>query len=128
MNRDFVLVVITAVALATGSNALQAKLEPGPTDGRPRVIVTSDGEIDDQCSMVRFLLCANEWDIEAIISSSSQYHAHGHRWGGDDWIQPYLDAYAKLYPNQARTMVLITIPAAIESSCRARPRAISVGR
>jgi len=73
--------------------------EPGPTDGRPQVIATSDGEIDDECSMVRFLLYANEWDIEGIITSSSQYHWHGHRWPGDDWVQPYLDAYAKVYPN-----------------------------
>jgi hypothetical protein len=40
---------------------------------KPRVIATSDGEIDDECSMVRFLLYANEWDIEGIITSSSQY-------------------------------------------------------
>lgn len=66
---------------------------------RPRVIVTSDGEIDDECSMVRFLLYANEWDIEGIITSSSQYHWQGHKWAGDDWLQPYLDAYAKVYPN-----------------------------
>lgn len=38
---------------------------------KTRVIVTSDGEIDDECSMVRFLLYANEWDIEGIITSSS---------------------------------------------------------
>jgi len=76
-----------------------ANIEPGSTDGRPRVIATSDGEIDDECSMVRFLLYANEWDIEAIITSSSQYHSHGHNWAGDDWIQPYLSAYTKVYPN-----------------------------
>lgn len=64
-----------------------------------RVIVTSDGEIDDECSMVRFLLYANEWDVEGIITSSSQYHWHGHRWAGDDWLDPYLEAYAKVYPN-----------------------------
>jgi hypothetical protein len=64
-----------------------------------RVIVTTDGEIDDQCSMVRFLLSANEWDVEAIVTSSSQYHWRGHRWAGDDWIEPYLDAYEKVYPN-----------------------------
>ena len=45
---------------------------------KPRVIVTSDGEIDDECSLVRFLLYANEWDIEGIITSSSQYHWQGH--------------------------------------------------
>ena len=68
-------------------------------DARPRVIVTSDGEIDDECSLVRFLLYANEWDIEGIITSSSQYHWRGHKWAGDDWAKPYLDAYAKVYPN-----------------------------
>jgi len=65
---------------------------------KPRVIVTSDGEIDDECSMVRFLLYANEWDIEGIITSSSQYHWHGHRWAGDDWLDPYLEAYGEVYP------------------------------
>jgi len=68
-------------------------------DARPRVIVTSDGEIDDECSMVRFLLYANEWDIEAIVTSSSQYHWQGHRWAGDNWVEPYLNAYAQVYPN-----------------------------
>ena len=66
---------------------------------KPRVIVTSDGEIDDQCSMIRFLLYTNEWDVEGIITSSSQYHWHGHNWAGDHWIDPDLDAYEKVYPN-----------------------------
>ncbi|SMF65195.1 Protein of unknown function [Alteromonadaceae bacterium Bs31] len=66
---------------------------------KPRVLVTSDGEIDDQCSLVRFLLYTNEWDVEGIVTSSSQYHYHGHRWPGDDWIEPYLNAYEKIYPN-----------------------------
>lgn len=66
---------------------------------KPRVIVTSDGEIDDQCSMVRFLLYSNEWDIRAIITSSSQYHWQGHKWAGDDWVNPFLEAYSNVYPN-----------------------------
>ena len=68
-------------------------------ENKPRVIVTSDGEIDDECSMVRFLLYANEFDIEGIVTSSSQYHWHGHSWAGDDWIDPYLDAYEEVYQN-----------------------------
>ncbi|MCR5276140.1 MAG: DUF1593 domain-containing protein [Bacteroidales bacterium] len=71
-------------------------------DTRTRVIVTSDGEIDDECSMVRFMLYMNEWDVEGIVTSSSQYHWHGHRWAGDDWMEPYLDAYAQVYPNLIR--------------------------
>ncbi len=70
--------------------------------GNPRIIVTSDGEIDDQCSMIRFLMYANEWDIEGIITSSSQYHWQGHKWAGDDWIEPNLDAYQKVYENLSK--------------------------
>lgn len=70
---------------------------------RPRVLVTTDGEIDDECSMVRFLLYANEWDVEGIINSSSQYHWQGSKlWAGTDWVHRYLDAYAAVQPNLRR--------------------------
>lgn len=91
------LALLVAFAFAC-SEIAWAEAIPGPTDGRPRVIVTSDGEIDDECSLVRFLLYANEWDIEAIITSSSQYHWQGHNWAGDDWVEPYLEAYAEVHP------------------------------
>lgn len=68
-----------------------------PKEPKPRIIVTSDGEIDDECSMVRFLLYANEWDVEGIITSSSQYHWHGHNWAGDDWLDPYIKSYSEVY-------------------------------
>ena len=89
------LLAIVAVTVAI-HNFPAAKAGASP---RTRVIVTTDGEIDDQCSMVRFLLYANEWDIEGVITSSSQYHWQGHKWPGDDWIKPYLDAYAEVYSN-----------------------------
>ncbi len=91
MKKNLVLILLAAVALGVCSNLAAAT--------KPRVIVTTDGEIDDQCSMIRFLLYTNEWDVEGIVTSSSQYHWHGHKWAGDDWIQPYIDAYAKVYPN-----------------------------
>lgn len=87
------------ILLCLFSNADHASGQKTRVGEKPRVIVTSDGEIDDECSMVRFLLYANEWDIEGIITSSSQYHWHGHNWAGDDWVQPYLDAYAMVCPN-----------------------------
>jgi hypothetical protein len=87
--KNFLTLLLLAIAL--GGSALASE--------KPRVIVTSDGEIDDECSMVRFLLYANEWDIEGIITSSSQYHWQGHKWAGDDWLQPYLKAYAQVHPN-----------------------------
>jgi hypothetical protein len=81
------------------AHAAPAVMPTAPVSQKPRVLVTSDGEIDDQCSMVRFLLYANEWDIEGIITSSSQYHWQGHKWAGDDWIDPFLEAYGQVYPN-----------------------------
>lgn len=92
MKRNLSFDLLVAVTLVSSFEAVQAR-------GEPRVIVTSDGEIDDECSMVRFLLYANEWDIEGIVTSSSQYHWQGHRWAGDEWVEPYLEAYAKIYPN-----------------------------
>ncbi len=86
-------------ALLSTSAPAVAQSKSDIESSRPRVIVTSDGEIDDECSMVRFLLYANEWDVEGIVTSSSQYHWQGHKWSGDDWLEPYLDAYGKVYPN-----------------------------
>ena len=90
----FIFLVLTPLLFSCSQG------EAGTEEGlKPRVIVTSDGEVDDECSMVRFLLYANDWDVEGIITSSSQYHWQGHRWAGDDWMEPYLDAYAAIHPN-----------------------------
>lgn len=88
-----------ASAAAEANPATPSATPAGNAIQKTRVIVTSDGEIDDQCSMIRFLLYANEWDIEGIITTSSQYHWQGHKWAGDGWIEPDLKAYAEVYPN-----------------------------
>lgn len=95
--KSYYLSVILIAILTSCSASNKDKISA--EDRKPRVIVTSDGEIDDQCSMIRFMLYTNECDVEGIITSSSQYHWHGHSWAGDDWIEPDLDAYAKVYPN-----------------------------
>ena len=43
-------------------------------------------------------LYANEWDVEGFILSSSQYHWR-RSWADDGWVEPYLEAYAKVYRN-----------------------------
>ncbi len=90
--------VITAMFITIAASGCK-RADSQALNDRPRVIVTSDGEIDDECSMVRFLLYASEFEVEGIITSSSQYHWHGHNWAGDDWIDPYLEAYSEVYPN-----------------------------
>jgi hypothetical protein len=91
--RSYSISVCFSLLIISNHSFSQVGLE------KARVIVTSDGEIDDECSLVRFLLYSNDMEIEALVTSSSQYHWHGHKWAGDDWIEPSLDAYAKVYPN-----------------------------
>ncbi|MFZ0427718.1 MAG: nucleoside hydrolase-like domain-containing protein [Acidobacteriota bacterium] len=64
---------------------------------KPRVIVTSDGEIDDMCSMVRFLMYANEFQVEGLIHSSSKFHWLGQTWSGVEWIMNQIGQYARVY-------------------------------
>jgi hypothetical protein len=94
MHHIFLILTLAAISTSCNDNFYTSD-EPD----KPRIIVTSDGEIDDECSLVRFLLYTNEWDVEGIITSSSQYHWYGHHWAGNDWALPYLDAYEKVYPN-----------------------------
>lgn len=72
-------------------------------EDRPRVIVTTDGEADDRASFVRFLLTCNEFDVEAIVNSSSEFHwVGGTGWNAFhpvEWIAEYIGYYAQVYPN-----------------------------
>lgn len=42
---------------------------------KPRVIILTDGEVDDRCSMVHLLLYANDCDIAALIESWKSHSA-----------------------------------------------------
>lgn len=107
MKSYLILIMLFSIVFNSCSNRAASN--------KTRVIVTTDGEIDDQCSMVRFLLYSNEWKIEGIVTSSSQYHSHGHNWAGDDWVQPYLNAYAKVYSNLTKHDKNYPSPAYLQS-------------
>lgn len=47
------------------------------TDERPRVIVTTDMEVDDMNSVVHLALHLNELDVAAFVYTASQYHFQG---------------------------------------------------
>ncbi|GAA5483114.1 nucleoside hydrolase-like domain-containing protein [Haloferula sargassicola] len=70
---------------------------------RPRVLVTTDGEADDRCSMVRFLLHSNDFDVEGIVNSSSQFHWQGgegwHAFHDPAWVKESIGLYAEVYEN-----------------------------
>ncbi len=89
---------------------------------KPRTIVTTDGEVDDQDSFIRMLLYSNEFNLIGLVYSSSQWHYTGDgkgtkftsempmtkklygertelRWPGTDWMQEFIDKYASVYEN-----------------------------
>lgn len=66
-------------------------------EGKPRVVVMTDGEVDDRCSMVHFLLYANDMQVDAIIQSNSCFQRNG--WSSQPWIEEQLAAYEAVYPN-----------------------------
>lgn len=53
--------------------------------------------------MVRFLLYANEFDVEGIVNSSSQFHWKGgtgwNAFHSVTWVKDYIDRYAEVYDN-----------------------------
>ena len=81
--------------------------------GRPRVVVTTDPELDDLNSMLRFLLYSNELEVEGLVYASSQFHWAGdpdagvapHRWpapGDRLHIDEAVDRYAQVHENLTR--------------------------
>ena len=97
MKRKQILFITSLLLISLAITQNTASAELVQAGERPRIIATTDGEIDDRCSMVRFLLYANEWDIEGIIISSSKFHWDGHKWAGIKWIDGQIDQYAKVY-------------------------------
>jgi hypothetical protein len=78
--------------------------QAAPPVSRPRLIVETDagGDPDDEQSLVRFLLYANEWDVEGIIVNRSVAREGENRnteRTGLGIVRRQLDAYAACYPN-----------------------------
>jgi hypothetical protein len=69
-------------------------------DNKPRIIVLSDisglQEPDDTQSFIRFLLYANQFDIEGIIGTGSRY---GPTRGDIDYFKKVIDAYGQVRDN-----------------------------
>ena len=100
--------------------------QPPNKEIRPRIIITADPELDDNNSLIRFLLYSCDVDVEGLIYASSGYHWKGDgkgtkwyvpgreyarfgldtcpctswRWAKHErFIDDAVDAYGKVYPN-----------------------------
>lgn len=119
MNKFIILLFLLTGSIACNNpseNVREDKID------KPRTIVTTDGELDDVDSFIRMLLYANEYQVEGLIVSSSQWHYKGDgkgtkftsememtkriygertelRWPGEQWIYDLVDAYGEVYPN-----------------------------
>lgn len=69
---------------ATGKNSLH------------RIIITSDGEIDDKSSFIRYLMYCNHFKTEGLIYTNSKWQKYGH---GTTWMQDYIDIWNKYRKN-----------------------------
>lgn len=117
---NLILLLLCNLLLAT--NSLYA-FDKAP---KPRIIITADPELDDNNSMIRFLLYSSEFKVEGLIYTSSQFHWKGdgkgtkfmvpgreytkyglnlcpctsYRWREDErFIHEAAEAYEKVYPN-----------------------------
>lgn len=119
-SRIFLVTLAVAMLFSSGAfHQRQAKAQSAD-DARVRTIVTTDGEVDDFNSFIRFLLYTNEFDVEGLVYSSSQWHYAGDgrgtlftselewtqrygertdlRWTGTDWMQEFIRLYSQAYP------------------------------
>src|ERR1035441_8815355 len=72
--------VLTSFVLI-GVSLAQPAQNAGPAASnrvKPRVVVTTDPELDDSNSLVRFLLYSTDVRVEGLVYASSQFH-----WKGD---------------------------------------------
>ena len=83
---------------------IPAALAASPNPDRLRVIVETDagGDPDDEQSLVRFLLYANEWDVEGIIANRGAARERENRnreRTGLGIVRQLVRAYGECYPN-----------------------------
>ena len=112
---------------------------------KPRVVVTTDPELDDSNSLIRYLLYSTDFRTEALVYASSQFHWKGDgtgkkwavpnreyfrfgldlcpceswRWApGERFIDDAVDIYERVYPNLRVHRADYPTPAALRSKIR----------
>lgn len=106
--------LIYIVILCLFLNTYLAIANPG--NDKPRVIVTTDGEIDDKTSFIRFLMYCNEWETEGLIYGNSKWQKHGH---GTTWMQEIIDEWAKVRDNILKHQEGYPTPDELKAVCYA---------
>jgi hypothetical protein len=89
---------LTIIFLLLSIGPIHAFQEDIKVTYKPRIINTTDlgADPDDEQSMVRQLVCSNEFDIEGLIVSTGIYKKNQEN---TLMLDKLVEAYAKVYPN-----------------------------
>lgn len=101
--RGFVAAATLVLGLSVGA-ASAAPLAPAHVDdftGKPRLAVLTDmgNEPDDQMSFVRLMVYSNEFDIEALVATTSTWQRTKVQ---PQTMREIIEAYGKVRPNLAQ--------------------------
>ena len=146
--------LLTTTLLGCASSASQRSVAsasspstsaPSAAAHRPRVVVTTDPELDDSNSLLRYLLYSTDFRTEGLVYASSQFHWRGDgkgtmfsvpnreyfrfgqklcpctswRWKpGERFIDDDVDVYEKVYPNLRVHDASYPTPAELRSKVR----------
>src|SRR5262245_17106703 len=101
MTRPLTSRVLAALWLAALAGSLPRAQAPATSESRPRVFVLTDieNEPDDAQSLVRFLVYANQFDVEGLVATTSIHQ----REKTAAWrIREIVEAYGKVRDNLER--------------------------
>jgi len=129
MNRTRALTPVLLLLTIGGCGPDPARLDSelgAPLTPKPRVVVTTDPELDDSNSLIRYLLYSTDFETDGLVYASSQFHWKGDgkgttwfvpgreytrfglnlcpceswRWApGERHIDAAVDVYEQVYPN-----------------------------
>ena len=143
--RPYAAVLLSALLAGCASaSRLENSTEASRSD-KPRVVVTTDPELDDSNSLLRYLLYSSDFRTEGIVYASSQFHWKGDgtgkrlsvpnreytrfglsicpceswRWApGERFIDDAVDVYERVYPNLRVHHADYPTPAELRSKVR----------
>jgi hypothetical protein len=143
--RAIALGLVVAIGAAWSPVSAQAVAGAAPEMPKPRVVVTTDPELDDSNSLLRYLLYSTDFRTEGLVYASSQFHWKGDgtgrklsvpgreytrfglslcpceswRWApGERFIDDAVDVYERIYPNLRVHDASYPTPAELRSRIR----------
>ena len=83
LKKEYLILILTIIISVIANRAVGQDHNAA----RPRIVITADPELDDNNSLIRFLLYSSDVSIEGLVYASSQFH-----WKGDGkgtrWFVP----------------------------------------